>query len=136
MYLRWLIMETDRKQRQSRGVTASVYKLSRSHRTTNCFSSSCESLLHFFTGQKRPLCSMSNTCDALPTPLTHQYVRLCHTLFSAALLKLIQDVCMGIRSGVSNQSCVSCEGTGRVRLPLTKPVCFPVSAPTLRWAPC
>ena len=96
----------------------------------------CESLLCFFMGQKRPFCSISNICDALPSPLTRQYVRLCHTLFSAALLKLIQEVCMGIRSGVSNQSCVSCEGTSHVRLPHTKPVCSPVSAPTLGWTPC
>ena len=135
----WLLYISERRQTANKdrpegdSITIQAVLEPLSHQL---FFSSCESLLCFFMGQKRPFCSISNICDALPSPLTRQYVRLCHTLFSAALLKLIQEVCMGIRSGVSNQSCVSCEGTSHVRLPHTKPVCSPVSAPTLGWTPC
>lgn len=56
--------------------------------------------------------------------------------------RLIQDVCLGIRSGVSNQSLVSCEGTSYVRTPHSKPIlsCVWSDTPNTtlphKWTPC
>lgn len=52
---------------------------------------------------------ISDVCDAMPTPFPHWYIALCQ--------RPSKSVCLRIRSGVSTQSCVSCEGTSHMDSP-------------------
>lgn len=92
----------------------------------------------FLCGTQTPHSSVSSICDALLTPFPHQYVGLCHTLFSASWWCLYGNKVRGVQP----KPCLVWRCEPR-RTPHTKSICCPVSAPTrltparpLRWTPC